>query len=91
MNSHDLEDLDDSGRGPRSTMLFGYLALSLSAGVAVWGAIFSVSIVNYGVGPVDVVSAAFGIQQQIDDPMIVARDSGLFLVEPAAGPAAGCE
>ena len=91
MNNQDLENLDDSDRGPRQTVLSGYLALSLCAGIAVWGAIFSVSIVNSGLGPVDVVSAAFGIKQQIDDPMIVARESEIFLIEPAAGPAKGCE
>jgi len=83
--------LEENDRRPRSTMLFGYLALSLCAGVAIWGAIFSVSIVNYGLEPGDTISAAFGIKQQIDDPMIVARESEIFLVEPAAGHAHGCD
>ena len=83
--------LDENDRRPRSTMLFGYLALSLCAGVTIWGVIFSVSIVNYGLAPGDTISAAFGIKQPIDDPMIVARESDLSLIEPAAGHAHGCE
>lgn len=91
MDSQDLESLEANDRGPRSTMLFGYLALSLSTGIAVWGAIFSLSIVNHDLGPIDVASAAFGIKPQIDDPMILTRESEMFLVEPAAGHAHGCE
>ncbi len=72
-------------------MFLGYFALSLCVGVALWGAIFSVSLIKGGLEPVDVATLALGFERQIDDPMIVERESDLFLIEPAAGPAHGCE
>lgn len=91
MSNQRFERFEDHDRRPRPTMLFGYVALSLSVGATVWGAIISLSVVNSDLEPADVVAAALGFERQIDDPMIVARDSDWSLIEPAAGPAKGCK
>ena len=91
MNYQQSESSEARDRGSRPTVFLAYFALSLCVGVALWGAIFSVSLIKGGLEPVDVASLALGIEQQIDDPMIVGRESDIFLIEPAAGPANGCE
>ncbi len=91
MSYQQLESFEARDRGARPTVFLAYFALSLCVGVALWGAIFSVSLIRGGLEPVDVASLALGFQRQIDDPMIVEHESDLFLIEPAAGPAHGCE
>lgn len=72
-------------------MFFGYLASSLCAGAVIWGAVLSAPFINSRFSPVDIASAVFSAGQRDKDPMIIASDAELFLIEPAAGPAKGCE
>lgn len=86
-----FDQTDPENHGLRPSMLFGYVALGLCVGATLWGAIFSVSMIKYGIEPTDVASVALGLDPELDDPMILAREAELGFIEPAAGPDQACE
>ncbi len=83
---HHPEIMHDRGQSARRTKFFGYLAASFIIGTVLWGAAFLMPITKQGMNPITMASQAIGYEQQIEDPMLVARESHLRLIEPAAGP-----
>lgn len=91
MTYQQIETIDVPTRGVRPTILFGYVIVSLSIAITLWGSIFSYSITTLGLEPAEVASAALGFEQQTDDSMLFASDTDLQFIAPAAGPERGCE
>lgn len=76
-------------RHSRRLRFCAYLSASTILGTVLWGGVFSLPILAQGENPIVVVSEAVGYREQIDDPMILATESDISLIQPAAGTAEG--
>lgn len=75
----------DDDRRSRRLRFCAFLSASTILGTVLWGGVFALPILVQGENPIIVVSEAVGYQEPIDDPMILATESDIRLIQPAAG------